>query len=424
MNYSSDANPKENSSSWSDLFAGFKKYPALNKPMHAEVAIVGGGLTGILSAYLLSCAGITPVILEKGRIGSGATSLTTAFLTQNIDTSIADLKIMYGEEGVSQILDSHFQAIELYESIVEKERISCEFGRCSDYIFSVNESEDRDVEKEFTTMRSHKLPVQLKKASDLGFPTTSYIELKNQAKFNPLLLLSGLLKALERQGVQIYENTEVKDIYESDENKPILKTDFADVSAQYVIIATHTPFNKPLSLYFKRAIYDSYVLELETRKSALLEGIYEDMKNPYHYFRVDRGENKDRIIIGGEDHRADLHFSEEKSFASLLRFAEETFLGADFRVLRRWHGPIIEPVDGICYIGPLKDGGRVLHATGYSGNGTTYAAISAMILRDYILGIKNPWSSVYRAKRLPSLVSLSLKGRDYTEELLHRLKRS
>ncbi len=189
-----------------------------------------------------------------------------------------------------------------------------------------------------------------------------------------------------------------------------------EVRAQWTLTATYHPFNNPKEVLLKKGMYRSYIVEMEVPAGKYPEGTYEDMDNPYHYWRVDAGKGargKDRIILGGEDHRIEVPLKKEKNFDALLQYAEDIF-GKRYPVVRRWSGLIEEPIDGLAFIGEYDP--RQLIATAFSGNGMTYAGISALIFRDIIAGNANALADIYRPQRMPSLTQLWKKGRDYGEE--------
>jgi glycine/D-amino acid oxidase-like deaminating enzyme len=170
---------------------------------------------------------------------------------------------------------------------------------------------------------------------------------------------------------------------------------------------------------FKKGMYYSYVYELEIPKGAIGEGLYEDDHNPYHYFRIDQGENNDRMIIGGEDHRKEIPIDQNRNFNALEKYIQETFPGLMYRIVKRWRGPILEPSDGLPLIGRYddKEPNRYV-ATAFSGNGMTYGTISGMLISDLILGKKNPWEDFYDPRRALPFKGIILKGRDYIEEFI------
>jgi glycine/D-amino acid oxidase-like deaminating enzyme len=124
------------------------------------------------------------------------------------------------------------------------------------------------------------------------------------------------------------------------------------------------------------------------------------------------------MTIGGEDHRNDIPVKSEKNFKALEDYLKCIIPHVKYKKKSRWSGPILEPVDGLAYIGALQDK-KIMYAFGFSGNGMTYAAISAQIFTDAVMKRKNRFAELYRADRIPSLKLLATKGRDYGRELIH-----
>jgi len=186
------------------------------------------------------------------------------------------------------------------------------------------------------------------------------------------------------------------------------------VTAKDVIVATYAPFNNPGTTKYKKGMYSSYVFEIRLPKQIFTEGLYWDTRSPYHYFRIDRGGEFDRMILGGEDHRAELPVSQKKSFAALEKYLARLLGARSYRIVRKWVGAVLEPVDGLPLIGAYRPHQFV--ATAFSGNGMTYAMVSALIFRDLILGKKNPWTQVFDPKRKFTLYRVAKKGMDYAAE--------
>lgn len=392
-------------------------FPQLEESFETDVCVIGAGLTGILSAYLLAKEGYRVAILEKERLGDGVTGLTTAFLTASIDTDLSDLIRSFGPKEAAEIVRSHSEAIALIEKIAKEENISCEFERCSNYLFATSEKDFSIVEEEHDAALELGLDsVLAKEGSSLGFPNHGYMELRNQARFHPLEFLFGLARKVQSMGVRIFEESEALEIAKRDFGRSV-KTKDHSIQAKWVISAAYSPFDQPGRLYFKKGMYKSFVIEAHTDWK-IPEGTYEDTGNPYHYMRVDKKGDVYRLIMGGEDGREDLRPNETKAFNALVSFLEGIVPKESFTIRRKWDGPVLEPVDGLAFIGPVKEGEPVLYAFAFSGNGMTYAGISAMLLRDIILGRPNPCRWIYRASRLPHMKAFVRKGRDFTEELV------
>ncbi len=395
-----------------------KRYPKLEKDVRVDAAVIGGGMAGVLTAYRLSQEGRSVTLLESGELGSGATSYTTAFITQVIDSDLREISSIFGEREAKLVWQSGQRAIEEFEKIVEREALECEFMRCSNYVFASSRRQEEALEEESEAYREWKIPAKLHAADKkLGFKHYGAMEVSGQAKFHPLKFLYGLAERLQERGVQIFENTAVKEI--AGDGPFTLETSQGTVTAKNVIIATYKPLTNKKT-HLKKAMYRSYIFEAEIKKGRFPEALYEDMANPYHYFRIDadtpEGAGHDRMIVGGEDHK-DIFGNtlDKQSFAGLEKFLKKIMAGEKYRIKKRWKGSVLEPSDGLPLIGEIAPGLYV--ATGFSGNGMTYSMISSLLLSDLIAGRKNPWAKVYEPKRtLFHPKRLGIKARDYIEE--------
>lgn len=392
-----------------------EKRPALKENIVADVVIIGGGLAGMWNAYLLSKKGKKVVLLDAKQIPLDAvTSYTTAFITQEIDTSLTDLESMFGKKAAKQVWQSGESAIDLIEEVVTKEKIDCEFMRCSAYIYAPEESQVKYLQQDHQKAQHYGFRTILHPTSALQIKNEGVWEIPNQAKYHPLKFLMGLMKKAREQDTLIFENTEALSIRGNGpvrvatKNGPIVKAD-------HCIVTTYKPFNNPKNTHFKKGMYISYVMEVQIPRGHLPEAIYWDMADLYNYFRIDSLDSKyDRMIIGGADHRAEIKMSPQKNFKALTEYIEEVFGNIEYKIVNKWSGPILEPTDGLPLIGEYSPH-RYL-ATAFSGNGMTYSAISGMIMRDLIFGKSNEWVSVYDPKRKMKAKALLKKGRDYTKE--------
>ncbi|HYD04062.1 MAG TPA: FAD-dependent oxidoreductase, partial [Alphaproteobacteria bacterium] len=283
------------------------KFSQLKSDLDVDVLIIGGGITGIICAYLLSKEKLKVALIEKNRLCSGATVATTAFLTRIIDTDLRKLVKMYGYSQTEDLIKAHQYAIDQFENIIKKNKIDCEFMRCPNYSYAIDEKSAMDLIEENRIARSFGIKTEFSRSLELGFDNYGYIKIENQAKFHPLKFLSSLAKIAKDNGVMIFENTEAKEI----QDKYKIITNRGEISARKIIIATYAPFDN--KIYFKKAFYDSYIIEAKIPKGMIPEGIYEDTMDPYHYFRIDPQGKHDRMIIGGEDHRSDIPVSDSKS---------------------------------------------------------------------------------------------------------------
>jgi glycine/D-amino acid oxidase-like deaminating enzyme len=395
---------------------GRPKFAKLGADTTAEVCIIGGGLAGVWCAYLLAREGVHVVLLEKDRLGEAETMYTTAFLTQYIDIDPTDLIKAYGTSTARKIWESHGRAIDDIEKVIKLEGISCDFLRVNNYVFASDTDEMKEVEKENEAIIRLGFPPSLRKKPFQGFANVGGLVLGKQGKYHPIKFFSGLVKVAAKYGVEFYEHTEVVNV--SGRTALSIETKNGKVvKARDVVVTTYDPFNNPKPVHLKKGMYESYVYELRIKHGLIAEGIYEDLKNPYHYFRVDAGSRFDRLIVGGEDHRSELlKLMEKKSFKALESWIEKTFVGMRYTVTQHWHGAILEPSDGLALIGEYAP--HQYLASAFSGNGMTYSAIAGRLITDLILGNKSDYAKIYDPKRKLSKRALLLKARDYTEELV------
>lgn len=392
----------------------FPESETLTSDTDCDVVIVGGGLTGLLCAYMVARAGKSVIVLEANRIGAGVTAYTTAFLTQLIDTSMSEQVTYFGKERAKLIWDSHGAAIDLIEQIARDEHIDCEFMRCDSWCFANGKRQYRTLQDEYENMWRLELPVQLQERANLQFRNEAVLRLPNQAKFHPLKFLRGLLAAAQNEGVRIYEHSEVTDI--TSDSGVLVEANGQVVRAGVVVISTYDPPDLKPELLMRKAMYTTYIYEVQLPGGTLAEGLYQDAGNPYHYFRVDALGDHDRMIIGGEDNRQEAAFHEEKNYRALAVYLDLLLPGKRYTIKRQWSGPILEPSDGLALIGEIRPKQYV--ATAFSGNGMTYAAIAAVLLRDLIIRKPNNLEGIYDPRREVALGLWLQKGVDFVQEFI------
>lgn len=375
------------------------RFPKLGKDTKADVAIIGAGITGITTAYLLSGSGKKIVLIDDGLPGSGETGRTTAHLTHVVDPKYSEIAGIHGEHNAFLVYDSHKNAIALIESISKNEEIDCDFQRVDGYLF-LHPTDHRDsLENEMEICKDIGIFVELEDRACLPFNTGVSLRFPQQAQFHPLKYLNGLAKVARKNGVEIYAQTKADKVTA----RGVRTESGHSISAKHIVIATHAPV-KGGQIFGKEVQYRSYVIGANVPKNSVEPCLYWDTgdqsrKSAYHYIRVHRGRGHDVLMIGGEDHPTG-HGNEKAAFSSLEKWARRHFpmiASIDYK----WSGQIIESSDGLAFIGrsPWHDFNLYI-ATGYSGNGMTYGTIAAMIISDLIEGRENKWADLYDPKRI------------------------
>jgi glycine/D-amino acid oxidase-like deaminating enzyme/nitrite reductase/ring-hydroxylating ferredoxin subunit len=376
------------------------RYPRLEEDNRfVDVAIVGGGITGITAATLLKAAGKRVAVLEARRIASGVTSGTTAHLTAALDTRYHELESKFGKEGARLAAESSTEAIELVAALANTLPGRADFDWLPGYLYTETDSDVPGLKKELEAARRAGLTVEHAEVP-LPIVTKGGIRFERQAQFHPLSYVSALAAALPGAGSHVYEQSRVIAIDEGEPCKLYLEHGVM-LNAERVILATHAPLNRVM-LETKIAQYRSYVVSGPVEQAP--HGLFWDTADPYHYTRAHRVDGKTHLIIGGEDHKTGKADDEREPFAAIEHYAARLGLRS---VERRWSAQVVEPVDGLPFIGKNAFSERVYVATGFSGNGTTFGTLAAQILADACFDKPNRFADLYAATRIKPLASLA-----------------
>ena len=373
------------------------KYSKLTSDSSFEVCIVGGGLGGITTAYLLQQEGKKVCVLELLDVGGGQTGRTTAHFTTCLDDRYFELEKYHGEEGTKIAAQSHLASLNKVESIIIKEKIECDFKRVNGYLFRAPDSDPEILERELSAVHRAGLndihmtevgsPKAFMKGKALCFP--------NQIQLHPLKYLKALAKLFVQRGGQIFSQTHVVSVT-GGKNAAVKTKDDITVSCESIVVATNSPMNDMFAIHTKQAPYRSYVLGFKVDKASVDPALYWDTSDPYHYIRL----QDDVLIVGGEDHKTGQEDQPEECFKKLESWTRKIYPKVG-EVVHRWSGQVMEPVDGLGFLGhnPL-DRNNVFVITGDSGNGMTHCTIGGMLITDQIMGRPNPWEKLYNPSRI------------------------
>jgi glycine/D-amino acid oxidase-like deaminating enzyme/nitrite reductase/ring-hydroxylating ferredoxin subunit len=397
---------------WLDGFH-IDERPGLHVDRRVDVCVVGAGIAGMTTAYLLAKEGRNVIVLDGGPIGGGMTGFTTAHLTHALDDRYFELERYHGEEGARLAADSHTVAIDCIEGIVRDEGIDCDFRRVDGYLFGPPGDTSDEIDREYDAVhragltRVEKLPG----APIDGFATGPALRFPDQGQFHPLKYLNGLARAIERLGGSIHCRTYVKDI-RGGQPAVVETREGALVTADDVVVATNAPINNLVAIHTKQAPYTTYVVGIAIPRDGVVPALYWDTReradqgesgdSPYHYVRMVSGADGvgDILIIGGEDHKSGQAHDGNVRFARLELWARERWPSLG-EVVFRWSGQVMEPNDGLAFIGrnPM-DKSNIYVVTGDSGNGMTHGTIAGLLLSDLIQGRENAWASLYDPGRV------------------------
>ncbi len=378
--------------------------PRLEKNVRCDVCIIGAGIAGMSTAYLLAREGRSVVVLDDGLIGGGMTGRTTAHLTNAYDDGYVEIEKLHGAEGSQLTAESHTTAIDKVEEIVRAENIDCDFERLDGFLFvpSPDSGESLDDELDAVHRAGLKEVEKLKRAPLDSFETGAALRFPRQAQFHPLQYLTGLTRATIRDGGQIYGQTHATTI-EGGSSAHVETEVGSTVSCDDIVVATNSPVNDLVAIHTKQAPYVTYVIGVRIPKGSVIRSLYWDTLDPYHYVRIHADKESpsyDVLIVGGEDHRTGQANDGDDRYARLEQWTRERFPQTE-EIEFRWSGQVMEPADKLAFIGlnPL-DADNVYIATGDSGQGMTHGTIAGILLTDLIQGRKNRWQDLYNPSRI------------------------
>jgi len=382
--------------------------PVLREDTHADVCVVGAGIAGLSTAYLLARRGKSVVVLDDGPVAGGQTQRTTAHLSNAVDDRYFEVERLHGEHGARLVAESHTAAIDRIEANIRDEGIDCDFERLDGYLFLTPGESQEVLNRELEAARRAGLTdVEMLGRAPLTFFTCPCLRFPRQGQFHPLKYLAGLTRAIQRDGGKIYTGTHV-DRIDGGPPAQIKTRNGSTVTADAVVVATNTPINDLVAIHTKQGPYLTYAIGARVPRGAITKALYWDTGSsqeghpiPYHYVRLAKDEqsSSDLLIVGGEDHKTGQADDTEDRNARLEAWARERFPMMQ-EVQFRWSGQVMEPVDGVAFIGrnPL-DSPNVFIATGDSGMGMTHGTIAGILLTDLILGRDNPWATLYDPSR-------------------------
>lgn len=353
-----------------------KNFEALKGNIKTDVLIVGGGITGILCAYMLENAGIQCVLVEADRICGGVTSNTTAKITVQHGLIYDKIINKYGVESAKMYLKAQQKGLDFYDKVCQD--IKCDYKKQDAYVYSTNDL--YSIEREAAAYEKIGLKGAFYQSVNLPIKTKGAVCVKDQAQFNPLKFCFTLAKELT-----IYENTKVLEIFDGG-----AITNKGKIFAEKIIIATHFPFlNKYGGYFLKMYQHRSYVLAL--KNADIPNGMYVDADTKGLSFREYDG----MLLLGGGSHRTG---KKGGAWQELRSFVDENY--ADYKEVAFWATQDCMTLDGIPYIGQYSPKlSSVYVATGFNKWGMTSSAAAAIILTDMILEKKNDLAEIFSPSR-------------------------
>jgi glycine/D-amino acid oxidase-like deaminating enzyme/nitrite reductase/ring-hydroxylating ferredoxin subunit len=382
------------SSIWVDV--EIPRFPSLSENLSVDVCVIGAGIAGLTTAYLLAKAGRSVAVIEAETVGAGQTGRTTAHLSNAIDDRYFELEKLHGRAGARNAAASHTAAIDTIERIAHEEGIECDFARVDGYLIPVDDEYTPILEQERdAAVRAGLAGVEVLPLVPLAdWGPGPCLRFPDQAQFHPLKYLSGLARAIVRSDGEIYTGMHVESVEDGDV-ACVRTASGPEISAGAVVVATNVPINDRVAIHTKQAAYRSYAMALRVPIGAVPHALYWDTGDPYHYVRTAPADRESEfLIVGGEDHKTGQADDADERYTRLEAWTRQHFPSAR-EVLHRWSGQIIETIDYLAFIGRNPHDKNVYIATGDSGHGMTHGTIAGLVISDRVLQWPNSWAELY-----------------------------
>lgn len=370
-------------------------YPSLTEDLRVDVCIVGGGITGISTAYNLMKKGKKVVVLESGKIGMGTTGTSTGNLyipTGHLHTILSK----HGREVLFDVVSARAAGMSFIENRIREFNIECDYRRIPWNYFSLTKSASKEVVKEFEAIKASGMDVIDVPAAGFPFGMKSIARADMQAQFNPLQYVKQLAAAIANTNdCRIFENTRVTSIKEYD--PCYVETTGGTVKADKVVQATHTPKGIYM-VHAQMEVYREYALAAKIRQNFPPEGIYWalDGKDKYSIRTYSNGADNYLIVLGDSRKVGHKELTEE-SYIKIEAFLRRHFDVQDISYL--WAAQNYSPADYLPYIGNSPLEANVYIATGFSADGLVYGSTASLIISDLIAGVENRWTKTFDPKR-------------------------
>ena len=376
------------------------EFPKLKGDIKTDVLIIGGGITGILTAFFLNQKGIDCVLVEKEKICGGTTKNTTGKITSQHGFIYDKILSSYGAENAQKYLKINQKALQKYKEL--QKIYPCDFEIKDNYVYTLNNRQK--AEKEVIALDKIGCKAEFCENTELPIKIAGAVKMPNQAQFNPLNFLSQIAKEID-----IYENTFVTEL-----GRGFAKTENGKIEAKSIIVATHFPFlNKHGSYFLKLYQHRSYVLGLENAQS--LNGMYVDECDKGLSFR----NYGDLLLLGGGGHRTG---KQGGNWNELRDFARVNYKSSEEKYY--WSAQDCMSLDSMPYIGRYSENTTDLYvATGFNKWGMTGSMTAAMVLCDMLCGIKNEYSDIFNPSRSILKPQLLVNGFEAVTNLLTPTKK-
>lgn len=383
---------------------GDERYPPLEHARSVDVAVVGGGVTGMLVATLAARQGATVVVLDRHEVGGVATRNTTAKISALQGTVYTEIRRHRGDEVASAYADAQLHAVSGIGALVSELDIDCNLTDAVAYTYASEPASVDSARTEYDAARTAGLPVEWTTETDLPFEVEGAVALTGQLHFDPVAFCRALAARLGPDHVA--EHTAVQDVHEDDSEVTITTAAGHAVRAAHVVLATQSPFVDPALLANRCTPMQSYCLAARLARP-VPAGMYLSCDSSVRSLRPATNAGETVAVIGGAGHHMGEGDADASRWETLRSWAAERF--GDVDVTHRWATHDLVATDHVPFIGRLAPGAhRRWVATGFAKWGMTNGFVAAHLITEAIAGRDVAWASAFDSTRIASTVTREL----------------
>lgn len=410
--------PAFSTSYWNDT-GSTEEFSSLKEDLSADAVVVGGGITGITTAYLLVKEGLKVVLLEAGKLINGTTGHTTAKVTAQHGVIYDELLHHFGTEKTKLYYEANHEALSFIRNQITELDIQCDWTDENAIIYAEAEQYLKQIQKEHEAYQKIGIESEFLDRLPFDLAIKGAVSMKSQGQFHPVKYLAVLVSEILKHGGLIFEKTPAVDIETGKQPKVVTK-DGHKVSCEHVAIASHFPFFDGAGFYYARMHPErSYAIGVKTDKE-FPGGMYLSADSPTRSLRAAAHQGEQLIIVGGESHQTGQGMCTSKHYEALKEFSGKLF--GSLSIPYRWSAQDLISLDKIPYIGQLTSRHEnIFVATGYRKWGMTNGTAAGLLIKDLILKNKNPYTELFTPSRFqadPSLKTFVSENADVAKHLI------
>lgn len=364
---------------------------------HADVVVVGGGITGLTVGLLLAEEGRRVAVLEGRRLGAGATGGSTGKLTSQHGLVYRRLAERHGDDVARLYGAMNQEAIDAVRTFADRYAIDAGLVEDDAFVYTERAEQVDDLREEAATAARLGLPASFTTSTPLPFEVAGAVRFTGQARFSPVAYLHGLADAIEtHDGCSVHEEAHVVAVRDRGP-AVVVETGRGSITADHVILATLAPILDRGLEFARMEPSRTYGAAVRTEPGSVPDGMYLSAEEPTRSTRRFDGPSGTYLIVVGDAHRTGADPDTVRHHEALERYADERFGAVD--VVHRWSAQDFVSVDALPFVGSTPLAPRISVATGFSKWGLSGGTAAARVLADTLAGRPNPAAAMLDPRR-------------------------